>query len=175
MPGRRKLPEPLSPADAFWASIHALPPDGQGRARWERAAIETGLSISQLKKCATGERPIRMDHAETFDLINTLAGGPPDNEDSMRARRERALTKAEEPPTDPARYIEQAVTYIREAVRAIEYGRGGDQALDSMFSLVHKEQSALYNAISERKAQAALDRERRADDKSGDLRLVQRR
>lgn len=163
MSGRRKLPEPLSAGDAFWQSIVALPPDDHGRTRWERASHLAKLSIDHLKKCASGERPIRLDDAARFDLINSEAGGPASNEEALQARRLAAL-EGTEIGIEPARYIERAIQDITEAARAIEFGKGNLVNLRGLFGEVHKAQSILLDALSTREAEASRNRERRSDD-----------
>ena len=165
-----KLPKPLSAGDAFWASIVALGPDEEGRSRWQRAVAETGLSESHLRKCTSGERPIRLQDAELFDLINSAACGPPDNEEALQARRLAALAGAPATGPDPVRYVERAADDIALAARAIAFGKGDLQHLRRLFDTVHRELSTMLEAIAIRENEAQRNRDRRASD--SEMRIV---
>jgi hypothetical protein len=120
-----------------------------------------------LKKCAAGERPIRLQDAEKFDLINSLAGGPPNNEEAMTARRLEALAGEPDLGLDPGRFIERAVDDLGKACRAIEFGKGDLKDLHQLYKEIHKAESALLEAITVREAEASRTQERRTGDDTG--------
>jgi hypothetical protein len=163
---------PLSPGDAFWASIVALKPDAEGRSRWTRAAFLTGLSETHLRKCASGERPIRLQDAELFDRINTARGAPPDNEEALQARRLAALAGVETTGPDPESDMERSINLIARVKRAVAFGKGNPQQLRSLFARVHKEMGELLDAITIRETEARRNQDRRASD--SEMRLVRK-